>query len=207
MWTKLAADGATAEKAQRFFFNCRGRRVACTRLRNAAYTAAATEQRSRFEINWLPSIRRRPFKKGVGRLRTRTSRSSGECSDVHWPGRRFHSGGAQSGPEQWLSFHHSRSHYFAGRNRGDLLPECALLRIVSCTCVPLKWRPPRCRRSKCWDSTARVPPIIAGKCKASQRRNTGLEACVAHRSLRPVFRQGELANKCREREEERRREL
>ena len=53
-------------KLSDFFFSGRGRRVVCTRLRNAADTAAATEQRSRFEINWFPSIRRAPFKNGAG---------------------------------------------------------------------------------------------------------------------------------------------
>ena len=54
------------DNAPRFLFNCRGRHVACTRLRNAADTAAATEQRSRFEVDWVPSIRRRAFKNGAG---------------------------------------------------------------------------------------------------------------------------------------------
>ena len=49
-----------------FLCNCRGRRVACTESGNAADTAAATEQRSRFEINRVASIRRRAFKNGAG---------------------------------------------------------------------------------------------------------------------------------------------
>src|SRR4029077_18139879 len=66
MWTKLAPDGAAAENPEGFFCNCRGRRVACTRLRSAADTAAATEQRFRVEINRFASIRRGAFKNGAG---------------------------------------------------------------------------------------------------------------------------------------------
>src|SRR5207237_6302566 len=45
MWTKLAADGADAENAERVFFKCRGRRVSCTKFSNAAGPAASTKIR------------------------------------------------------------------------------------------------------------------------------------------------------------------
>ena len=106
---------------------------------------------------------------------------------MHWSGRRFYSGRAKSGPEQRLSSRHSWSHYLAGRTAAILLPERALLRIVSCTCLPLKWRAPRCRRPKCQRITAkvwRVPPIIVSKCKAreGERRRELLRSAVARLS-------------------------
>src|SRR5262245_25008540 len=110
MWTKLAAASAETAKTQRFFRECADPTTSFDRL---------------------TAIRCGAFKDGAGRLRAGTSGAADERSDVHRPGGGFHSGGTQPRPQSRLSPHHSRPHYSARGNRGHLLPERALLRIIS----------------------------------------------------------------------------